>query len=390
MGTKQYDSATDLLTFSRASGGTFLGSNGLLQTAANNVPRVEYDATGAVKGLLIEEARTNLVPYSSVLGYSKIGVATSTPTVVSPSGLQDAVLVRPTVATGITWVYNLTVYNTGVVTTISTFAKASGKSFLTTANSNGDVIYASFNLTTGAVGTVTSGYTANIEDFGNGWYRCSVTTPTGFNERAIYAVSDTDGGIAAAANGNDGILLYGAQLEAGAFPTSYIPTTGAAATRAIDIAEIPTSAFGYNNDAGSIAVEFKSNKPSSQFYGAFALNDGTDSNRIVHHTFNAGQHRGAVIASGVASVDLVAGSRGAPSELVKFAIGFSDNNFAASLNGATAVTDTSVTIPSGISKLGIGFMFQHDLNSNLLNGHIKSIQYYPRQLTNTQLQELTT
>ena len=61
MGTKTYDSATDLITFSRASSATFLGSNGLLQTAANNVPRIEYDATGAVKGLLIEEARENVM-----------------------------------------------------------------------------------------------------------------------------------------------------------------------------------------------------------------------------------------------------------------------------------------------------------------------------------------
>ena len=356
----------------------------------NNVPRIEYDATGAVKGLLIEEARTNLLPNSSVLGYSKLNSATSTSTVVSPSGLQDAVLVQPTVASGITWVYDLTIYNTGVVTTISTFAKASGKSFVTMSNSNGNFVYASFNLTTGAVGTVASGYTANIEDFGNGWYRCSVTTPTGFNDRSVYAVSDTDGGIAAAANGNDGILLYGAQLETGAFPTSYIPTTGAAATRASDLAEIPTSAFGYNNGVGSIAVEFKSNKPSSSLgYGAFVLSDGSPTNRIIHYA-NSQYHRGYVRNTSGTQADITAGSRGAPSELVKFAIAFAENNFAASLNGATAVTDTSVTIPSGLSKLALGYYYPTNPQSNMLNGHIKSIQYYPRQLTDTQLQELTT
>ena len=383
-GTAYFDNiSVKEVLFDQADGTLQLYNHG------NNVPRIEYDATGAVKGLLIEEARTNLLPYSSVLGYSKLSAATSTSTVVSPSGLQDAVLVRPIVATGVTWVYDMTVFNTGVVTTISTFAKASGKPFVAMANSNGNVIYASFNLTTGAVGTVTSGYTANMEDFGNGWYRCSVTTPTGFNERAIYAVSDTDGAIAAAANGNDGILLYGAQVEAGAFLTSYIPTTGAPATRAIDIAEIPTSAFGYNNGAGSIAVEFKSNKPSSLSYGAFVLSDGGVSNRILHFTSSTA-HRGAIITSGVADVNIGAGSRGAPSELVKFAIGFSDNNFATSLNGATAVTDTSVTIPSGISKLGIGYYYPTNVLSNLINGYIKSIQYYPRRLTDTQLQELTT
>ena len=60
MGTKQFDSATDLITFTRASSSTFLGSNGLIQTATNNTPRIEYNADGTIKGLLIEEARTNL------------------------------------------------------------------------------------------------------------------------------------------------------------------------------------------------------------------------------------------------------------------------------------------------------------------------------------------
>jgi len=102
-------------------------------------------------------------------------------------------------------------------------------------------------------------------------------------------------------------------------------------------------------------------------------------------------HRAASINSGNLDVDIGAGSRGAPSELVKFAIGFSDNNFAASLNGATAVTDTSVTIPSGLSKLALGYFYDNfQGNFAAVNGHIKSIQYYPRQLTNTQLQELTT
>ena len=174
------------------------------------------------------------------------------------------------------------------------------------------------------------------------------------------------------------------------FPSSYIPTTGATATRAMDLAEIPTSAFGYNNDKGSIAVEFKSNKPSSLDYGAFGLSDGTPYNRIIHFT-SATAHRAGSINSGNLDVDIGAGSRGAPSELVKFAIGFSDNNFAASLNGATAVTDTSVTIPSGLSKLALGYFYDNfQANFAAVNGHIKSIQYYPRQLTNTQLQELTT
>ena len=261
------------------------------------------DSAWVNEGILHEsEARTNLLPYSSVLNsYTRLNTTTSTPTVVSPSGLQDAVLVRPTVATGITWVYLATTINTGAVTTISTFAKTSGKPFVAMANSNGDVIYASFNLTTGAVGTVASGYTANIEDFGNGWYRCSVTTPTGFNERAIYAVSDTDGGIAAGANGNDGILLYGAQLEAGLTPSSYIPTSGSAVTRAAETLTVPTANLPYNSTNMSFQMDGKmtyANSGAVETVGFFRwyLNSGTN---IMTRLNTNGIKIGNVYTSGV-------------------------------------------------------------------------------------------
>ena len=297
MGTKQYDSATDLITFSRASSATFLGSNGLLQTAANDVPRIEYDATGAVKGLLIEEVRTNLLLNSGTLATQSVTVS----------------------ATGNT----LSFTGTGTVT-------LSGVS------------------TAGPL----------------------VGTGTGENNRVNLTFTPTAGTLTLTVSGT----VTNAQLEAGAFPTSYIPTTGATATRAMDLAEIPTSAFGYNNDAGSIAVEFKSNKPSSLDYGAFVLSDGAPYNRIVHSVIT-GTHRAASVNSGNADVNMAVGMN-APYELVKFAIGFSDNNFAASVNGATAVTDTSVTIPSGLSKLALGYFYPTNPNSSLINGHIKSIQYY--------------
>ena len=387
MGTKNLNSATDLITFTRASGGTFLGSNGLLQTAANNVPRIEYDATGAVKGLLIEEARTNLLPNSSLLNYLQFSTATSTSTVVSPSGLQDAVLVQPTVASGITWVYLTTLFNTGVVTTISTFAKASGKSFVTLSNSSGNLQYASFNLTTGAIGTVASGYTANMEDFSNGWYRCSVTTPTGFNDRSVYAVSDTDGGIAAAANGNDGILLYGAQLEAGAFPTSYIPTTGAAATRARDIAEIPTSAFGYNNDKGTVVCEFDSAKLNGSTVFTLDLDGAGTENGITTIVYPANRISYQAVTGGAVQANLNFDAYATASQVSKVATVYAKDDFAAVLNGGAVATDTAASLPT-VDLLRLGVYLRGA--SFPMSGHIKSIQYYPRRLTNTQLQELTT
>ena len=366
---------------------TFDQADGTLElfNHPDDIPRIEYDAAGAVKGLLIEEARTNLLPNSSVLNFINFRTATSTSTAVSPSGLQDAVLVQPTVASGITWVYDLTVYNTGVVTTISTFAKASGKSFVTMPNSNGNVSYASFNLTTGAVGTVASGYTANIEDFGNGWYRCSVTTPTGFNDRAVYAVSDTDGGVAAAANGNDGILLYGVQLEAGGFASSYIPTSGASASRAADIASIPTSAFGYNSGAGTVVVEAQ-RFGTNTYPRSVMIDSGYETDSIGLGAWGLLTSLSSLIKAGnVTQASMYTGNVG--TSAFKNSLAYKENDFAASRDGGAVLTDTSGVVPTGLTTLRIG---RNALKEQFFNGHIKSIQYYPRRLSNAQLQELTT
>jgi hypothetical protein len=356
----------------------------------NNVPRIEYDATGAVKGLLIEEARTNLLTYSNVFAnsaWSKQNLTATANQATGPDGTVSATEIGITGTAGNSYSINSTASTTG---TISYFAKQNTERFfLIVRGVYGAGDWAIFDLSNGTVSKspTHNNSTAHITPMGNGWYRCVLQSD---NYTTINAFSISGSGTDYNTPTSGTVYLYGAQMEAGAFPTSYIPTTGATATRARDLAEIPTSAFGYNNDQGSVAVEFKSNKPSSDFYGAFVLSDGSPTNRIVHYTFNGGQHRGAVVSSGVLEVDVVAGSRGAPSELVKFAVGFSDNNFAASLNGATAVTDTSVTIPSGLSKLALGYYYPTNPQSNMLNGHIKSIQYYPRRLTDTQLQELTT
>ena len=368
----------------------------------NNVPRIEYDATGAVKGLLIEEARTNLMTYSNDFTHSvwlKSLVSNTANAGVSPDGTSNANKVVPATDAGVHYTYQ-TLNRPNADHSFSVYVASSGYGFATIcAGTHGSLNYYAIVIDL-SDGTQTALYsqgthskTVTVEPVGS-YYRVTIS---GDGEK-YYVVGASDTGTytpspygfkSFSGDGTSGILVYGAQTEAGAFPSSYIPTTGATATRARDLAEIPTSAFGYNNDQGSIAVEFKSNKPSSLSYGAFVLSDGSPANRIIHYA-NSQYHRSFVGADSSAQADLIAGSRGAPSELVKFAIGFSDNNFAASLNGATAVTDTSVTIPSGISKLALGYFYPTLPQSNLINGHIKSIQYYPRQLTDTQLQELTT
>ena len=232
-------------------------------TAARYLPRrghhVYNGSEWVNEGLLHEsDARTNLVTYSEVneanSEWARLGSQTLSSLSSDPAGGANARLLKPVGSPSVSWIYS-DIKGTGVVTSISVFAKYSGKQWMSQSNANGNTIYASFDLLNGELGTVASGYTATIENYESGWYRCTVTTPTNFNDRAIFAVSDTDGGISATESGEDGILLYGAQLEVGSTPSSYIPTAGATATRAAETLTVPAANMPYDSTSMSIQMD---------------------------------------------------------------------------------------------------------------------------------------
>jgi len=192
------------------------------------------------------------------------------------------------------------------------------------------------------------------------------------------------------------VIPYGnvaeAQLEAGSFPTSYIPTSGSQQTRSADVASIPVSAFGYNQDAGTVVVDFATQQPlgSRVNNGVFSLRDNsTDADDLVRLYLPANGNLNAQVKSNSSSIFATGIFTDLPEQSeTKAAFGFTSGSYAASVDGgATQSLSTSTTYPVAgeITELAIG-----EINgSDFLNGHIKSIQYYPRRLTDAQLQELT-
>jgi hypothetical protein len=405
MGTKNLNSATDLITFTRASGGTFLGSDGLIQTATNNVPRIEYDATGAVKGLLIEEARTNIVTYSNDFTTSswtryRVSIASNVSGVTAPDGSETVDKMIPNSVNHEHRVWD-GVSSTAVGETYSVYAKSAGYDYVWLGYYEDSVYgYAVVNLTNGVV---TASNTANysVEASTNGFYRISVTkTASGTNPRYISISPSPTASPTLNSNnvpsfvgdGTSGIYVWGAQIEAGAFHSSYIPTTGTAATRAADVATIPTSAFGYNQKVGSVLFEgnvIKANIGTTIDRRIVEISDGTTTNFIsVYQDVSMDQNlRIANQDAGVLSVNADTGYTLSDAQTFKVAIGIKLNNFAVSVDGGAVVTDTTGTVSNTLSQIDIGKLGG---GTQYLNGHIKSIKYYPRRLTNTQLQELTT
>ena len=192
------------------------------------------------------------------------------------------------------------------------------------------------------------------------------------------------------------VIPYGnvveAQLEAGSFATSYIPTSGSQVTRSADLASIPVSAFGHNPDAGTIVVEFNyqfadggAGFPRPFEYG----NSGTQVNRIAVYTAeSSGNLSYNVLSNNVGSSRVLSGGTVSPVSGVA-ALAFRDGDIAGCLDGGSVVTSSdSVSTPSSprnILKIG----GQGSNASSNINGHIKSLKYFPRRLTDAQLQELT-
>jgi hypothetical protein len=391
------------ITFSRASTATYFNSLGVLTTANNNVARFDYNpSTLAAQGLLIEEQRTNLLTYSADFAnaaWTKTRSSITSNTIVAPDGtltgdklVEDASAsashsIRSTGAT----------ISVGSNTSFSVFAKASERTAIVLrVNNAADSIWCAFNLSTGTVGTAAnsgtgSGATGSIISVGNGWYRCTVsgvTSTTAASVQAIIypAVSTTDPtntSIIYTGDGTSGIFIWGAQLEAGAFATSYIPTTTTALTRNADVASMTGTNFSswYNASEGTLFAQSQ----TAQAYAAgvparVSIDDGTISNRIAMRNGNNFSSVVTVSGSPVAGLELTAWN----SNITKQAIAYKVDDFAYTTNGASVVTDTSGAIPS-VNRLGIGLTG----TQNFLNGTISRIAYYPVRVTDAQLQALT-
>lgn len=368
-------------------------------SAAVYGPRFDYDpVTLAARGLLVEEQRTNLCPYSEQLNAGSWNTAAVTfvnNAGTAPSGETTADKISPASSGTLRFVYYVGLGSTlssSTVYTISMFLKASGKNwgYLRYEDKSDANAYVYFNLSTGVVGSTTGtlSVTSKIENYGNGWYRCTVTGNSGtgaggFNP-ILFGVADADGSTSVTVSGTDGILAWGAQLEAGSFATSYIPTLASAVTRSADVASVNTLSPWMNQTEGTIFAEYS-------FYGADAafnntavmLTDGTENN--YEALFGYTPAYGWVQSGGATSAGLTTGGATAINTNYKSALAFKANDFAFSINGASPATDTSGTVPT-VTEMLLG---RRVASSKPLHGHLRRVAFFPRRLSNAELQALT-
>jgi hypothetical protein len=386
------------ISFTRASTATYFNSAGTLTSAAINEARFDYNpSTLEARGLLIEEARTN-----SIRNNTMVGAVAGTPgTLPTNWSTNIGGLTREIVGTGTqNGVTYIDIRLSGTTTATSgsiTFEPATGVS-ATNGQSWAESAYLA--LIAGSIANITAiSLNADQRDSG-GVFLASLS---GADIKSNISASLTrfsqvhttnNASIAfiqpflrfAWANGAaiDITLRIGLpQLELGAFATSVIPTTTTALTRSADVASVDTLSPWYNASQGTWYVEYLERAFNASHQVTYA-SDGTSAERIVININSSNVLDGQIVSGGT---DTFAGNTPTlTAQNYKIALAYEANNAGISANGSAVTTDTSVTLPVGISNLRIGSTVT---NLQFVNSTISRIAYYPRRLSNAELVSIT-
>jgi len=356
-------------------------------------PRFDYDpVTLAARGLLIEEQRVNLLLRSEEFDNAATWVRTTANltanATTSPDGTTNADRLTAD-GTPSTHNINQSLTFTAAAHTVSVYAKKDTNNFVQIRIGAfaiaGGTGFANFDLNAGTVGTVGAGLSAaSITPAGNGWYRCTITGTTAATSTVVgfYIVTSATAVSNEVNSLTTSVFLYGAQLEAGAFATSYIPTVASTVTRAADNASMTGTNFSswYNQSEGTIVAQATAygNKASSVLV---RIQDATAVTNFIagRQSATGTQILGQTSSSGGLTAGLAATNftLGVPFVI---AVACAPSNIAASVNGGTVGTSTAMTTMPVVDRLNIseGGPF-----------YIRTLTYYASRLTNAQLQALS-
>jgi hypothetical protein len=390
-GTKTLDSR---ITFTRASNATYFDANGVMQTAGSGVARFDHNPTTLQSlGLLIEEQRTNLVTYSSEFDNAAWSKTNATVTANAVVALDGTLTGDKLIATSTNGTHSVTIgtVTSGTAYAFSVYAKAGEYSQLQLSGMGveGQGFNTVYNLATQTVTSAPTG--SSITAVGNGWYRCVLVVTASATAGPIIRIRDAAGSNSFAGNDSDGIFLWGAQLEAGSFPTSYIPTDAVTATRNADAASMTGTNFSswYNATEGTVYAEAVGINNISGATRRYAeISDGTTSERFIFGYSAAAPFSTRLLVTDSttqADINVNTGLSGTP--LIKMAAVYKINDFQQASNGTLGTADTSGTLPT-VNQMVLGSDYLSTANT-IINGHIRRIAYYPVRLSNDQLQALT-
>lgn len=368
---------------------TRVNSSGYIEVVNANLPRFDYaPITFTPRGLLIEELRANLLLQSEALTSPWTidggGSLNATPT-AAPDNANTAKKLQENTANTYFRAYQSVTLTNGVVYTGSVFAKPSGRDWLY-LYFNGGVSTAYVNVATKTVGTTTGSPTITFSDYANGFTRVNMTftntTVGGQNVQAWLAQADNVRTYQG--DGSSGMYLWGFGLEAGAFATSYIPTTTTSLTRNADAVDMTGTNFSswYNATEGTLFAEAStfSNAATDKFVAN--INNNGFPNRILMNFSSLNNFSASVVSNSVSQVSGTNGTAATLNTPIKMCFATKLDNFAWAQSGVAPSTDTLGNMPVTVDRLWIG-----GANTTaFLNGHMRQIKFWPQRLTNAEVQ----
>ena len=383
--------------FDRASSATRINSNATIEDITSDLARINYDGNGANGHILLEPTSTNLLTYSEDFlhssGYwNKSNTVIESTAITSPDGNSNTYkLFANTNTTGHFTDYDgYTGAGVGETYTFSLFVKSAGSDFVQIASSSGfPSRYQNFNLSTGALasGDISN---ATIEAYPNGWYRISVTeTTTSTSRRFLIVPALTDMLRNASFTGTveeDGVYIFGAQLEQLSYPTSYIPTSGSSVTRAAETLTGSGNSTLINSTEGVLYAEIAALANDSKDR-RIAVSDGTDANgAIIEYNSTSNVVKGYVI-TGSTTVAELSYTLSDSTNYSKVALKWKANDFALWVDGTERDTDAAGSVPSASTFTTLDFNDGVDDN---FHGKCKCLAVFDVALTDQELTDLTT
>ena len=358
-------------------------------TDRQNVPRLTYE--GGCPSLLLEPQRTNSALYSEQLDnavWTKGGVSISTNATTSPDGTQNADLIYPSSSGNYKYVFQLFSLSSNIYT-LSVYAKAQNKNVIwlyIEGSSNYGLVY--YDLSNGTMSTTAGSLstpTGTMTAMGNGWYRCTLTLGSNIalSAGSGFGVCDAKGSPYATASGTNGVYFYGAQLEAGSYATSYIPTTSAAVTRVADAAYKTGISSLIGQTEGTLYFELQRNDTDNDT--RLQISDGSGANWLFVSIETGLNPRAYCNVGGVNQFSVY----GSPvsNSTHKVALAYKSNDFKVYIDGVAVITQTSGSVPA-CNQIDVGS--GSPSGSVLSTSLIKEVALFPTRLTNAELASLTT
>lgn len=402
-------SGGSLVTFTRASSGTYVGSDGLIKTATTNEARFDHNpTTGESLGLLVEEQRTNLQGNSELLTTASwsLSSATIAASGTGPNGGTAYEITETTTtsthsfAGGGVGASSITSVTSGSIYTGSIFLKQSTVDWIQLSMGGagfGTTLYINFNLATGAVGN-SSGCTGTITPFANGWYRCTITatasTTTSLTNNVVIGFTNNTNATSrlpsyAGSTANKFFATMG-QFELGSFATSYIPTTTSTVTRSADVASITGANFSswYRQDEGTVFTQTQLQRQNATTGAAMCgIETGVGfAEAIYMHYRTNGTSAFSVYDNLILQADFSPYSSAiSAGTIVNQAGAYKLNDSVGIGGGVEQTTDTVCSVPTP-DRLLIGFS---TAANNYLSGTIRRLTYWPSRLANSTLVEIT-